>query len=188
MPATRVATTGRPAPIASTSDSGRPSQSDGITKRSIAASRLPRSRRAPRKCTRAAQAERVDAPLAGRRAARRRRRRSGAAPPAPACCAIASNRTRCAFCSVSRAMMPATGASGRHAESTRASRRGVIVVSQLRPVDGVVDHVAPLSGSAPTCVDVEVAHRFGRGDHGVGAAHQPALGERVERPLAARRC
>ena len=35
MPATRDATTGRPAPIASTIDSGRPSQNDGMAKMSI---------------------------------------------------------------------------------------------------------------------------------------------------------
>ena len=50
-----------PAPIASTSDSGSPSQSDGITNTSIAASRLPRSRRAPEEVHARRQARALDA-------------------------------------------------------------------------------------------------------------------------------
>ncbi len=157
---TRVATTGSAAPIASTIDSGKPSQSDGITKMSIAAEEVaevaPRAekvhaiRRGPESaaCV-SSDARRWPSPTTSR--CRRAR---------PGVDAIASNRCACAFCSVSRAMMPASGASGGTPNRARISSR-VVGRRQLRPVNRVVDHI-DLPRIGADLLDVEVAHRLCR--------------------------
>ena len=67
---------------------------------------------------------------------------SSCSPASPGVVAIASNRCACAFCSVSRAIMPATRRVGRHAKAARATRaaRGR---RQLGPVYRVVDDIDP---------------------------------------------
>ena len=138
MPATREATTGSSAPIASTSDSGRPSHSDGIRNMSTALRMLPRSRRAPAKCTRAAKPS-----------CSTRRSSSARSSPSPTTMKMKSGELRTRRHRVEQHAVRLLLRQARddrrrrrRRRARRASARNVsrfIVVCELRPVDRVVD-------------------------------------------------
>ena len=107
---------------------------------------------------------------------------------APRVAAMRSNRRRCPFCSVSRAMMPASGASGRQVEAPAQLGSPARRRPAAGQVDGVVDDVdlgrdrrAPAGrrSRAPT----RPRRRRDR-----CRSHQQPLGERMVPHACARRC
>ena len=122
LPPTRVATTARPARIASSSVTESPSRTEDSDEY-VARPRSGRRRRCARRAkrTRVAEPELAGAALRARRAAARRRR--SAAPRRGTrrrAVANASSSTCCAFCGVRLPTVSATRSSGREPELARA--------------------------------------------------------------------